>query len=297
MENSPDQNNDMSYPGNGANPSGNWNAGASPNNETSYPGGANNQLSDWRAALPPELQPAVSKYNNMEGFVKAYMDLQGIVGKKVSDFSKQDFQAYNQIMSEASGVPVSPDAYNIDPMPLNSSESVLLEEDTAAIKEIAHALRLNNDQAQALHDAFNAVSEGLISVIQQQKQQKYEGCLQELAGAWGNAYEGKLQAVDNAMVNVLPNLLGMDAEAIRNDLGEAGVYNSPALMKTLAAIGELTSDSASRGYNHIAPMDAQTRYGHLRNDPDFMRARIDPHHPLHEQVKQEFSALCQAANE
>jgi serine/threonine-protein kinase RIO1 len=46
----------------------------------------------------------------------------------------------------------------------------------------------------------------------------------------------------------------------------------------------------------MAPMDAQTRYNYLRNDPDFMKARINPHHPMHEQVKQEFAAMCSAAN-
>ena len=255
-----------------------------------------NNQTDWRANLSPELQPVVQRYNDLEGFVRAFRDTQSFVGKKVNDFSTQDWQTYNAMMSQVNDVPVSPHEYQIDTIPINGEAAVLAEEDTAVIKELSHSLGLNTQQAQAFHDALNTVTGRIMDVQQQYVQDKYDRCMENLYGAWGNAFEGKINAINNAITNILQNLIGNDSESIRDELFDAGIYNSPTLMKTLSAIGELTMDSTSRGYNNIAPMDAQSRYSNMRSDPDFMRARIDPHHPMHQQVKQEFAAMCEAAN-
>jgi hypothetical protein len=69
-------------------------------------------------------------------------------------------------------------------------------------------------------------------------------------------------------------------------------------MKTLAAIGELTMNSASTGYaNHsVAPMDAQSRFSQMMSDPDFRNARINRHHPRHQEAREEFQTICRLAN-
>jgi hypothetical protein len=273
-----------------------YNPQSSPEYNSSDQNYFSNKTTDWRSSLPPDLQPVVQKYNNQEEFVKVFNDMKSLVGKKFNDFSIQDFKTYSSMMEQATNIPVSPDAYQIDPIPLQGEECVLNEQDTQVIKEISHAIGLNNNQTQQFYDTMNSVGVAIKSAEQHEVQQRYDSCLQDLVGAWGNAYESKIQAIDNAIVNTLPNLIGLDSETIREGLSEARVFLSPILLKVLSSIGEITMDSSSYGYNNIAPVDAQSRYHNMRNDPEFMRARIDRHHPLHERATQEFAAMCEAAN-
>jgi hypothetical protein len=74
------------------------------------------------------------------------------------------------------------------------------------------------------------------------------------------------------------------------------LYNSPVLLKTLAFLGEAMMDSSSRGYSDIAPMDARSRLEDMRNDPEFMKARLNRHHPLHQQAVDRFRLMCEEAN-
>jgi hypothetical protein len=41
---------------------------------------------DWRAGLPPDLQHAVKNHNDLEGFVRAFVDTKNFVGKKFEGY-------------------------------------------------------------------------------------------------------------------------------------------------------------------------------------------------------------------
>jgi hypothetical protein len=251
---------------------------------------------DWRAALPPELQPMVQKYDDLTQFVRAYGSARELIGKKFEDLSHRDFQAWSQMMNAATGVPPSPDEYQIDPLPQSGGNPILTREESTEIRELAHAMGLDNEHAQILHDAFSEVGERILDSHQGEIQARYEECMSDLAQSWGNAYESKIQAIDNVIENVLPQLTGLSSDAIREELEQSRIYNSPTLLKVLAAVGELSGNTASRGYSDMAPGDARTRFEQLRSDPEFVKARINPHHPMHRQVKEEFEALCVAVN-
>ena len=259
-------------------------------------GNAGQSGPDWRSGLPQELQPVVSRFNDVESLVKSYREAQNVLGKKVEAFGQQDWQAYQNIMSQLTNVPTSAEGYQIDYGTRDGGEPYIAPEDSQAITQLAHSLGLNNDQAQDFHDVMNDYAGVLAQQQQQEAGDMLEYSMAELEKAWGNAADTKVKAVDNAINNILPRLCGENAETLRNELINAQVWNSPAFMKILASIGELAMDSTSRGIGNMAPMDAQSRFNYLRNDPDFMKARIDPHHPMHEQAKQEFAAMCKAAN-
>jgi hypothetical protein len=250
---------------------------------------------DWRAGLPPDLQHAVKDHNDLPGFVRAFIDTKNFVGKKFEEFSQQDAQRFQALMSNVDSIP-SPDGYQIDPIPLNGGESSLMEEDTQSIRELSHGLGLSNEQAQMLHDVADDFVKRVVDARQNEVNCAHENCLRDLAGAWGNAYEGKIQAIENAISNVLPQFLGTDSESIREELQNVQLYNSPVLLKTLAFLGEMMMDSSSRGYGNIAPMDAQSRFENMRNDPEFMKARLNRHHPMHQQAVEQFRLMCEQAN-
>jgi hypothetical protein len=251
---------------------------------------------DWRSALPPDLQTTVSNYNNLENFVKAFRDTKSFVSKKVEDFSKSDWDAYRAMTEQTNGAPVSPDGYEIDMIPPDGGESSLTEEDTQYIRELAFQTGLSNGQAQAIHDVADNFVKAVTEARQHEINCRYEDCLKDLSGAWGNAWESKVAAIGNTLNNILPQLSGTDAESIIEELAENGILNSPVMLKTLAALGEMMSDMSSKGYGNIAPSDARSRFENMRNDPEFMRARRDPHHPLHLRAKEEFAAMCEYAN-
>jgi hypothetical protein len=259
-------------------------------------GNYGNNPSDWRANLPADLQTVVSRFNDVESLVKSYRDAQSVLGKKVEAFGQQDWQAYQNIMSQLTNIPTSPEGYQIETTMPNGGEGYLAPEDSDQVTGLAYELGLNNEQAQEMHDVINDYAASIAQQDMEQAGQALEYSIQELEKAWGNAGPTKVRAVDNAINNILPKMCGESPDSLKEQFIQAQVWNSPAVMKILAAIGELGMDSTSRGYNNIAPMDAQSRFNYLRNDPDFMKARIDPHHPNHEQAKAEFAAVCAAAN-
>lgn len=251
---------------------------------------------DWRSNLPQELQPVVSRFGDVESLVKSYREAQSVLGKKVETFGEQDWQSYQNIMSQLNNVPVSADQYQIDISPMTEGHTQISEEDSQTVLQLSHHLGLDNEQAQNFHDIIVNYANDLNSSVEQESAELFKSSITDLKEAWGNAADTKLRAVESAINNVLPGLCGTSADALKEELTNAQVYNSPSFMKILAAIGEMTMDSSSRGYNNMAPMDAQSRFNHMKNDPDFMKARIDPFHPRHEQAKKEFAAMCSAAN-
>jgi hypothetical protein len=251
---------------------------------------------DWRFGLSPELQPSVSKYKDLEGFVRAHREMENLVGKKADDFSKKDWQTYKAMMSSVDGIPPSADGYEIDPLPVSGTESLMTEEDTLAIQDISYSLGLNNEQAQALHDVGHIFCEKISEIRQQQADEQFEKCMSNLADSWGNAFESKINSIESAVSHVLPQLVGADAETIREELFEAGVYNSPVMLKILSAVGEIMTDSSSRGYSNITPSDARYRLDNIKNDNELMKARVNRHDPIHRRAVEELKAMCEFSN-
>lgn len=254
------------------------------------------QEGDWRAGIPEELQGVVSRFNDLPSLVKSYSEARSIIGKKVGSFAESDWKTYANIMSPIMNIPTSPDGYDIDFDTPEGGESLIAEQDSRDIMVMCHQLGLNKEQAQALHDGVQGFVENINTQMEQKGVQALESSVATLEKEWGNATDTKMNAVNNAIHNVLPKLCGVDAEVLKNELIEANVYCSPTFMKILANIGELAMESSSRGYNNMAPADARTRFDHLTQDPDFMRARCDQNHPNHKAAKEEFSALCRLVN-
>ena len=199
------------------------------------------QQPDWRSNLPQELQQAAARFNSPEAVLKAYMGAESLIGKKVSDYSQQDYQTYASMMQQATGIPADASGYNIE---MSQHEScALTEDDIADVKEISSRLGLNNDQAQALADTMNAYGNACMEDQINQCNQSF----QELANMWGNAYETKLESINRCVNSVLPQLMGVPSSTVQELL--QGSWTSPAIMNALANLGELSMDSGSAGYN------------------------------------------------
>ncbi len=238
---------------------------------------------DWRSNLPPEMQQAAARFNTPEALLKAYIGAESLIGKKVSDFAQQDYQTYANMMQQVTGIPADASGYNIE-MSHHDSCS-LSEDDISDLKEVSARMGLNNDQAQALVDTVNAYGNACIEDQINQCNQSF----QELANMWGNAADTKLAAIDRCVNSVLPQLMGVPSSTVKELL--QGSWTSPAIMNALANLGELSMDSGSTGYNNLSPTDASIRLEQMKSDPNVTQILMNPTHPRHAELKQEFRTL------
>lgn len=252
---------------------------------------------DWRANLAPELQNSMQKFNDPESLARAYTGLQGLVGKKTEHFSPQDWQNYASVVSEMQGIPMSPDQYQIDTTPISEDRiNTFTNEDMEALREMSHSLGLNPQQAQGIYTVLNEIGNHVMAEQENYASEYAANNLNELAETWGNAYEGKLRAVDNCVNNILPQITGISADRLKQEISDCGGQYSATLMNIFAAIGQLGMEGSSYGYNNVAPMDANMRLSQLRSDPDWTNALINKHHPNHQQAVEEHRTLLHLKN-
>jgi hypothetical protein len=252
---------------------------------------------DWRANLAPELQNSMQKFTDPESLARAYTGLQDLVSKKTNSFSPQDWERYAAVVSEMQGVPVSADQYQIDTTPLSEDRiNTFTNEDMEAFKEISHAMGLNAQQAQGLYGVLNEMGNHIMAEQENHAVEYARSNMEELERDWGNASDSKLRAIDNCVNRILPQITGVSADRIKEEVYNSGACNSALLMKIFAAVGELGMESSSYGYNNIAPMDASMRLSQLRSDPDWVNALINKHHPRHGQAQEEHKTLLNLKN-
>ena len=244
----------------------------------------NNQNNQhWSTTLSPEFQQFASKFENPEAMVKSYINAQALVGKKVEDFSKEDYQTYAAMMQQATDIPTDANGYKINAE--GEETNCLSDDELAEIRERAHDLGLTTKQAQELYKMENEDRLNMQENVLNQTKSSYE----ELAKRWGNAANTKLKAVEHCVHNIFPQLLGCSSEQVVDSL--QGVWNNPLLMEALAKIGELGTDSGNTGYDNLSPSDAALRLEQMKSDPRTFQALSNPMDPRHKEVKQEFRTL------
>lgn len=242
---------------------------------------------NWKSIVPQEYQDIVSKYNQFTDFLAGYQSQQSLIGRKVQDYARENWDAYSQMMKETTGIPADAKGYEYTP----AEGSVLDNEEIEDLKNVACHLGLNQQQAEGLCDAVDYFS-----------QMYLEGELNEtvnsfaqLAQMWGNNAGNKLQSVKAAVTDILPRLLGVSSDQINTDtLGP--VYKSPLLMELFAKIGELGTGSASAGYQNITPTNAAVTLEQMKMDPDTMNAMTNPFNPRHKAVTAQVRTLFRAKN-
>lgn len=275
--------------------SGGYNSGAEstpqPTNYSNAPSNNAPSNGDWeyfnqnfKAMVPPQYQAMVSKYPNFVDFLNSYNAQQGLIGKKVSDFANSDWNTYANMMQGVTGIPADPSGYQLEKI----EGSVLDADDDAICRTMSHNLGLNNEQANGVQ----AYMEEAGRYVRESDVQLQENVDHELEQIWGNNYTYKQQALQSAMTDVLPRLLGEPTEAFAQEV--AGIVaRSSTMARIIAAVGELAMSTPSSGYNVSAttPQGAAATIETLKNDPDFMKKYTTPTHPEHAQAKKTMHQL------
>jgi len=152
---------------------------------------------EWRNSLPDDLgkHSIWSKYTTPEDLAKGAIHAQGFTGKKLQELMESDDPAIIEQRKEIFGVPDSAEDYNIE-IPEAPEDFELDEEAVGEFKEIAHAMGLSNEQAQALVEYELARNE----FAEQEAEKEYEMLAmeaeQDLREEWrGDEYEYNISRV------------------------------------------------------------------------------------------------------
>lgn len=254
-------------------------------------------VESWLDSLPEDLKQSkvLSKFNGVEDLAKAYDSLSDILGKRVTEFTEEDWAKYVDAQSKHFEIPSTIEDYYIDRPPLeDGSIHALNDTEFGLLKELSFDLGLSKDQAQALYTGANSILNG----INQERVQGQTKYLQEQESLfeknWGNAMEEKQQMMANCLEKFLPDVSGKDTAYWADKITSLGLDHDFDFCNLLAKIGESVSESRSIGYNNLAPMDAEMRLNQMRSDPTIMSIVTNSLHPNHKQLSEEFDYLIRA---
>ena len=106
---------------------------------------------EWRNSLPDDLgkHSIWQKYTTPEDLAKGAIHSQSLTGKKLQELMESDDPEMVQQRNEVLGVPDSADEYELY-MPEGHEITEADEESLSEFAEVAHALNLSNEQANAL---------------------------------------------------------------------------------------------------------------------------------------------------
>lgn len=246
-------------------------------------GGVENNF-DWHSLLNDELKNsfAGSRFRDVNELASAYNNALELVGKRVQDFSEQDWQLYSQIQNQFNDIPATAEEYKIDPTPMDDSYmNTFTDDDVVGIKNLAKGMGLNQTQAQVLTQSMNVIANNFINNYAAEKQAVVEDWISELKNDWGSAFESKTHSIDYCIDNILPQLTHKSPNEIRDTIRELGLGCNPILMKTFAALGEMYAEKGTRTYTNLAPQDANIAFEQLKMDPDYQAAIANKYHPRH----------------
>jgi hypothetical protein len=222
---------------------------------------------------------------DFEGLAKTYVHSQGLLGKArtVIPTAESSDEEWNQLY-DALGRPEAPDKYGfiegVDEQ-FKEVHGDLLSGMTKAMYEAG----LTQRQADKLAQAYVG------SLAEQQKNwgvnadASLQKATTELKSAWGDAYEAKLEAANEAATE----LFGDELQSFRQiRLADGSFLGDSALMvRLLSALGEANSEGRLPGGGRratLTPDEAAAELRALEADTELRQAWMNRDHPRHQEV-------------
>ncbi len=246
----------------------------------------------WKTNFAPELRSGIDRFKDPESLAKAYMGAVDLISKKVSDFSSEDVGRYGEMIEHLRDIPADPKGYSIDVSEIDGRQNLMSDQDVEDLKALSKDMGLNRNQSQYLYDALNGMANNIIADRVEEIKGAEQQVMSDLARDWGKAFEHKKASLGICVNDVIPKLTGASPDAVSASFQAAVMAGGSIVAKTLAAFGEMCSNSQSSGYNNIAPMDAKLQFEHFKKDKTNEQAMMDPRHPRHKQATEEFRRLA-----
>lgn len=234
--------------------------------ETTVDAGSTPAPTDWKSALPDDLKAAKSlqSINSIEDLVKAHVNAQTLIGKRVEDMTPEQIAAYQQ----KAGRPETPDGYQLE-TPEGADENLV-----GWFKNTAHGLGLPAEQTGKLFAAYNEMVAEKTKAAEVVMQSQAIEDVKSLKREFGPDFDKRAELANRA----LEEFGGKD---LVNVVNQAGLANNPILVKAFAKAGAMLEEGKfvegnSSGKFGLTASEASAKIDALRSDPTFMKACTNP---------------------
>lgn len=242
---------------------------------------------DWRASLPADIQshPTMAKFTTAEGLAKSYINLETQFGAdKIIVPKEGDAEGWGKAYDKLGRPPdASKYEFKAVEMPAGMEYDKALED---KFRPVAHALGLNQKQAQGMRDWFAANQVESFNGATQEQKQARETAINDLKRELGSAYDGTKKAAEAALLH----LSDKDTlEAAKKN----GLMEDPFFIKIFGKMGRefLGEDKlkASGVITEDDPAQLKTKIADFRSQHS--AALYDNTHPDHMRRVEELFAL------
>lgn len=249
--------------------------------------------------LPEDIrnEAAFKDIKDLPGLAKGYLHAQRLIGRDPNSVvalpGPEDEAGWNGVYDRL-GRPAAPDKYTLGEVKLPEG----LQQDERLRTQFltnAHKVGLNNKQADALYQWYQAE----VITAHQQGETAQVAAAEQAAAAlkteWGAAYEERLGLATQALSHY------GDAE-LSAELVQTGLGNHPNIVKLFAKLGaQLQEDGligkGGGGGGALSPTEARQQINALyaNSDPAFLEAYRDKSKPGHKEAVERMRALHEAA--
>lgn len=220
---------------------------------------------------------SLSNFKDVNDLAKSYLHAQQLIGKRLSDISPEDMK----VLDSFRGVPEAADKYTLP--------EELPAEDIAWYKNMAHEVKLTQEQAKKVLDSYTMLKREATEKFKKEYELKTQAGIEELKKEFGSAFDNRIELAKRAVTN-------FGGQELKDYLNETGLGNDPKLVKIFANIGKaLLEDSVvdadkSTAFG-VTPQDAQNMINQKMANPEFLSAYYSNLHPGHKQAVAEIEAL------
>lgn len=229
-------------------------------------------------SLPEEYRadPAFARFNDWNDVAKSYASAAKMVGMDKNQLIALPKEATPEAMSpiwDKLGRPSDINGYGLDQF----KESIPVEV-ASKYADIAHKHGVSKDALNALIGEFVNESNAGRAALEEQQNQKIGQWQQEVKQEFGLAYDEKITFAQKAVEK-----FGL-TEVVKEN---AALFENPAIIKALVAIGEKTSEGivlSNGDVNHgkLAPNEAKMELAKFQSDSSVVAILTNKQHPQHE---------------
>jgi hypothetical protein len=246
----------------------------------------------WKETISEEFRndPNISKFTEIDALAKSYINATRMIGTdKVSVPNQNSTEDHWNEVYDKLGRPESADKYKLE----SKSEVVPIEE--TAVKQFAenaHALGLNNKQAQGILDFYKNSMEQTAKQTQIDAETAQAQAQQVLRQEWGKSYDVNIQkAASLAKANMKAEVLDLPMK----DGSRLG--DNPDVIKGFAKIADMLSEDkiiSTESENVNQGRDYDSEISQIIND------KTGPYwnstHPDHAKIVQQVLTLREMQN-
>ena len=227
-------------------------------------------------------EPSLQNFDSVDKLAKSYTHL----------VKKMGVPAEQLLRLPGAGEPMD-DVYNALGRPETHEHydmSDYAPESTENFRQLAHEIGLNNDQANALFNAY-------VDSIAGQEESESEAFdqfevenTQALQKEWGGDFDKNVELARRAFMNFAT------PEAVEI-MEQTGLGNHPEILKVFSRVGELLQEdsvlpgSSTPILGGMNPAQAQQSIDAKMSDPNFRNAYLDQYNPGHAEAVREMTKL------